>query len=94
MVIDGNKHNNCVDNLEWCSEKDNSTHARSVLNIVPNTTGINDKQPVIQIDKNTGVIIKEYESIADAQKETGIRHVSCVCRGKRKSAGGFLWKYK
>ena len=92
--IDGNKHNNCVDNLEWCTEKDNSIHARDVLKIKSNTTGINDIQPVIQINRDTGAVIKEYKSITEAQKETGIGHISCVCRRKRKSAGGFFWKYK
>ena len=92
--IDGNKHNNCVNNLEWCTEKDNSIHARDVLKITSNTTGINDIQSVIQIDRDTGVIVKEYDSMTQAQKETGIGHISCVCRGKRKSAGGFFWKYK
>ena len=92
--IDGDKYNNCVDNLEWCTEKNNSIHARDVLNVVPNTTGIHDIQPVVQIDKDTGAVVKEYNSMTQAQKETGIGHISCVCRGKRKSAGGFFWKYK
>lgn len=48
--------------------------------------------PVLQIDKNTGVVLKEYASINIAQQELGITHISCVLSGKRRSAGGYLWE--
>lgn len=49
--------------------------------------------PVEQYSKD-GTFIKEYRSVKDAIKETGILHVSCACRGNRKTAGGYIWKYK
>ena len=48
---------------------------------------------VIQLSED-GKIIKEYNSVEEAKKETGIQHISCVCRGDRRTAGGFIWKYK
>ena len=42
----------------------------------------------------TGEFVKEFESIAAAAQITSTRHISCVCNGKRSSAGGFVWKYK
>ena len=48
---------------------------------------------VLQISMK-GKIIKKYESINSATQKTGIRHISDVCRGIRKQAGGFIWKYK
>lgn len=50
-------------------------------------------KPVLQFDKK-GNFIEEYESIDNAIKETGIIHISDVCRGERKTAGGYIWKYK
>lgn len=40
----------------------------------------------------TGVI---YNSIRDAEKQTGARNsdITAVCKGKRKKAGGYTWKY-
>ena len=38
--------------------------------------------------------IKEWESIVSAQKVYGFIHISAACKGKRKHAGGFKWKYK
>ena len=41
-----------------------------------------------------GTIISEYPSAMDAERQTGVKHISKVCRGERKTAGGFIWKYK
>lgn len=41
-----------------------------------------------------GVFVREYNSITDAQKLFTTRvNISAVCRGERKSAKGFIWKY-
>ena len=47
-----------------------------------------NQQRVICI--NTGII---YESITQAQKETGVNNISAVCRGKFLTAGGMQWSY-
>ena len=51
---------------------------------------------VLQIDKNTDEIIKEFSSLKDASEQTHIaKSIICrVCNGKGKTAGGFKWKYK
>jgi group I intron endonuclease len=53
------------------------------------------KKPIIQYTKD-GEFIKEWPSLSDAAKSLGIHNgcISSACTGKRKSAGGFLWKYK
>lgn len=50
---------------------------------------------VLQYSKS-GEFIAEYPSIKEAEKQTGC-HQSQICeccKGKRKSTGGFIWKYK
>ncbi len=60
---------------------------------------INNK-PVIQIDKDTGKVIKEFESVSEAAKyldmNYGKSRISNVCNGKkyRHSAYGYKWKFK
>lgn len=41
-----------------------------------------------------GNIIKEYNSIQEAQRELHIHHIWDCIVGKRKTAGGYIWKYK
>lgn len=52
-------------------------------------------RPVAKIDKCTNKIIAVYETIAAAEKENpkANNHISSVCKGKRKTAGGYKWQY-
>lgn len=88
--IDGNKHNNSVMNLEWCSYKENAIHAWQ--------NGLNSSKKVdravIQYDlKNTK--IKEYLSISEAARQTKInrKSINDCCNGKLKTAGNFIWRF-
>lgn len=49
--------------------------------------------PVLQYDKD-GNFIAEYANAYQAELQTKIRHVLECCKGKRKSAGGYNWKFK
>jgi hypothetical protein len=40
-----------------------------------------------------GNFIAEYYSQAQAERETGAAHISCVCKGYRNQSGGYKWKY-
>ena len=51
--------------------------------------------PILQFTKD-GAYIKEWPSLSEAYRQLGI-HPSNIChclKGKRKSAGGYIWKYK
>lgn len=51
------------------------------------------RRAIYQIDLD-GNIVNEFKSIAETQRETGACHISDVCRGVRKIAGGYYWKFK
>lgn len=93
---DGNKLNNNVDNLEWCTQSENTIHAYNtglMENVIKSTKSRLSK-PVSQFTKD-GNFIKSYKSVADASNITGI-HYSSICRSCKTHllAGGYKWKYK
>ena len=85
---DGIKTNNIIENLEWISQSANSKHAYS-LNLRKST------RIRIHQYKLDNVFVREYESLLEAEKETGVfnGHISKACRGVQKTAGGYIWKY-
>ena len=52
----------------------------------------NPSKPVIQFSKK-GEFIAEYPSLAEAERCVGCNHIWDCCKGKRKSTGGYIWKY-
>lgn len=95
--IDGNRLNNSFSNLEWVTAKENihdmikrGTHNVSSAHKVAQ---IKNKKPVEMYDLE-GHFIKDFPSIKDAFEETKVLKIGEVCNGRRKSAGGFVWKFK
>ena len=86
--IDGNKTNNCLDNLEWVTNEENQIHKFKI------GLGNNFTRKIGQYSLE-GELIKEYKSIVLASKDIGVSKstISGVLRQKRKTAGGFIWKY-
>ena len=51
--------------------------------------------PIIQFSKD-GEFMKEWPSLSEAGRQLGIAqsHICQCCKGRNKSAGGFVWRYK
>jgi hypothetical protein len=98
--IDGNKLNNDVSNLRWCTHEENVSFelARKHQYESAKKNGFKGrppKKPVLQYDIE-GNFIAEYPSVLEAGEICGIWKgaISTVLKGKQKTAGGFVWKYK
>ena len=54
-----------------------------------------NKKPIIQYDLSNN-FIKEWSSAKEAENSQKIQYknISACCRGKRKTAGGYIWKFK
>lgn len=88
--------NNCVDNLEWCTNEYNSNYGTRNERI-GKTAKRNMKlaKPVLQYDLN-GNLIKEWFSLEQITRETEFRkpNISKCCHEKSNTAYGFKWKFK
>lgn len=97
--IDGNKLNNRLENLEWCTYSENSLHAYNVLGITPSGFGrfgreSNKARVVIQKTLD-GKFIKKWYCASDAVREQGFDSggITNACRKKYKQHKGYKWEY-
>lgn len=95
--IDGNPKNNNYKNLEWCTARQNVEHANKILGVMNGYKIANQKRQkkVKQIDVVTQQEIAIFESIREAERQTGIKssYISQICRGKFKQCFGYSWCY-
>lgn len=95
--IDGVKTNNNINNLEWCTFSHNSKHGFDT-GLQKQKKGVNHKQSKAVCQYKDGVLVAEYGSAREAERETGIGNseINKMCNGKKypKSTKGFTWKFK
>lgn len=96
--IDGNPLNNRVENLRWVTHTENMNNPITLKRKSVAAMGNHMKGRFGALHHNskkvkcieTGSV---YGGIAEAERKTGITHISIVCRGTRKTAGGYHWQY-
>lgn len=87
---DEDKSNNNIDNLEWISKQDNLAYGTR------NERSAKGRSIVVHQYDLEGNYINSYPSAREASRQTNINQgsISKCCKGERKTAGGYIFKYK
>ena len=87
---DENKENNSVENLEWCDAAYNIRYGTGI-----ERRAAQIRKEIVQYSLD-GDELTIFNSITEAARAIGggTSRISACCKGERKSAYGYRWKYK
>lgn len=93
---DEDKANNCVENLEWCSNEYNSNYGTRLYRI--HKSNLNNPKLSKTVYQYTldGKLVAIWVSASEAARQLGYSQ-SCItdcCNNKRKTHKGFKWSYE
>lgn len=96
---DGDRENNNVLNLEWCTRQYNNAYSFHKLGRSAWSKGVfGSKHPLskkIQMIKN-GVVVRSFTGVRQAARELGytLSGITACASGRRPSYKGYQWKYE
>ncbi len=92
---DENPQNNSVDNLEWCTGKQNCNYGKHCQRIRDRLAIKHHLAKAVAKLDESGNILETYKSINDAARQLGIRgeNITRCCKGKYNQSCGYKWKY-
>lgn len=86
--------NNFVENLEWCTTAYNVTYGGAIRKTQERFIETGWSKSVEQYDKE-GNFLRRFSSVNEAARHIGRKPggITNCCKGNRKIAYGFIWKY-
>ena len=87
--IDGNKLNNTLENLEWCTSSENQKHRQNILGKRKTS-----QRRIGKFSKD-GELLEEFDSIISAAQSFNKSRVNIdnALQKKQKTAYGYVWEY-
>ena len=82
--------NNCVDNLEWCTNKYNSNYGTKNKRISESLKGKNWRRKIICVETS-----ETFDSAKEINRKYGYHYQTILycCKGKFNTAYGYHWQY-
>lgn len=104
---DEDKHNNCVDNLEWVTPRQNAVYGTGIQRQIekrrhndPNKLrwkeiAMKHAVKCCRYNKTDNSLVKQYNSLTEAAQDSGINIKTILnqCKGKSQSRTSTYWRY-